>query len=433
MQPVGLNNISAALAQPTATLITPALTSATTTPNLTATSLQTLQTPAQIITPAQTFPATTPANILNAATPSTPINASLTPAPVAFDPTNPAALITSRTEKIDIQIVRITAPLAQITAPVAGPSGQVSALPAATQFTPTIISANNAATITAQVTGFTAQGLPLVTAQLPGSTLPQSFVLQFNSSNLKLGSQLQVIPKIPTAVLPTLQPQLTSNALLRGFQWPALDQLYNNLLQVSPQAAASLTKSLPNAGNPAQMGAAAMMFIAAVKSGDLSGFLGDKKIDLIRQAGKADILSKLTQTTNTVRAGAPEPATAGEWRAVPLPMFWEGEIHKITLFTRNENQQQQQEQNENSQTRFVFDLSLTRMGDVQLDGLLRGRRLDLVIRTQNAFSEPMQQTMRQAYSGALDQTELSGELNFQGSTKNWVHVLEEKEQLGVDV
>jgi len=234
-------------------------------------------------------------------------------------------------------------------------------------------------------------------------------------------------------VLPTLQPQLTSNALLRGFQWPALDQLYNNLLQVSPQAAASLTKSLPNAGNPAQMGAAAMMFIAAVKSGDLSGFLGDKKIDLIRQAGKADILSKLTQTTNTVRAGAPEPATAGEWRAVPLPMFWEGEIHKITLFTRNENQQQQQEQNENSQTRFVFDLSLTRMGDVQLDGLLRGRRLDLVIRTQNAFSEPMQQTMRQAYSGALDQTELSGELNFQGSTKNWVHVLEEKEQLGVDV
>jgi len=139
LQPVGLNNISAALAQPTATLITPALTSATTTPNLTATSLQTLQTPAQIITPAQTFPATTPANILNAATPSTPINASLTPAPVAFDPTNPAALITSRTEKIDIQIVRITAPLAQITAPVAGPSGQVSALPAATQFTPTII------------------------------------------------------------------------------------------------------------------------------------------------------------------------------------------------------------------------------------------------------------------------------------------------------
>ena len=115
-------------------------------------------------------------------------------------------------------------------------------------------------------------------------------------------------------------------------------------------------------------------------------------------------------------------------------MFWEGEIQRITLYTRHENQNQQDDQqdNKNGQTRFVFDLSLTRMGKVQLDGFLKDQRLDLVIRTQNAFSQPMQQTMRQAYSGALDQTSLSGDLNFQGSTENWVHVLENEKQFGAN-
>lgn len=432
LQPVAVNSISTLQQQSVVNLTTP-------TPAQNTTTLLLPQTPTQIIPATQTLPSTSVQNLIPAAPASTnttqptaPVNATLTPAPVTFDPANPASLITSRTAKIDIQIIKITPPLPQITPPATTTAQpQINALPATTQFTPPIISPNSAATITAQVTGFTPQGLPLVTAQLPGSTLPQSFVLQFNSNNLQLGSQLQVIPKIPATALPTIQPQLTTNPLLQGFQWPAIDDLYNNLLQINPQTASSLTKSLPNVGNPSQMGAAAMMFIAAVKSGDLGNWMGDKKIDLIRQAGKADILSKLTQTNPTARAGAPEAATSSEWRAVPLPMFWEGEIHKITLFTRHENQQQQQEQNGHSQTRFIFDLSLTRMGDVQLDGLLRDNRLDLVIRTQNAFSEPMQQTMRQAYSGALDHTDLSGELNFQGSTKNWVHVLEQKEELGV--
>jgi hypothetical protein len=275
--------------------------------------------------------------------------------------------------------------------------------------------------------------LPLVTTQWPGSPLPQSFILQHNSSNLSLGTQLQVNVKTPPA--PQLLPlQNLSNPLLRGFQWPAIDDLYNSLLQISPQAAASLGRSLPSPTNAFQIAPAAMMFIAAVKSGDLGQFLGQNKLDLLQRSGRDNILSRLTQAdAATSRAPTAEAGSSGDWRAVPLPMFWEGEIHKITLYTRNENQNNQQQDKENGQTRFIFDLSLSRMGDVQLDGLLRDGRLDLVIRTQHAFSEPMQQTMRRAYTTALDHTDLRGDLNFQGSTKNWVHVLEKKEQLGVNV
>ena len=404
-------------------------------------------------TPTPPTASTTPAQNL-------PQTVTLTPAPITTTAIgNTAAPVIQPSAQpigpIDVQIIQVTPPQPTLTAPNANtpilntpilnaPTVNTvtpQVIPATTAFTPPITSANNAVTVTAQVTGFTAQNLPLVTIQWPGARIPQSFVLQNNASNLLLGSQIQVVPKTaPTTINAAATATATTarapliNPLLQGFQWPALNDLYTSLQQLSPQAAASLSRALPNAGTPTQIAPAAMIFIAAIRSGDLGSWLGDKKMDLLQQAGKSDILSRLNQNSGTTaRAPAAEAAPTSDWRAVPLPMFWEGAIHKITLYTRNENQSGQQEENKNGSTRFVFDLSLSRMGDIQLDGLLRDDRLDLVVRAHNTFSHPMQQTMRQAYSGALDQTNLTGELNFQGDTKNWVHVLEQKEALGVNV
>jgi hypothetical protein len=398
------------------------------------------------ITTAPTIPAaqTLPANAATAflqsqnAQTMTPTNvqpqtASLTPVPVIFDPTATTTISPPRVGSVDIQIIKIIPPTPTLSAPTTLPQ---QAMPTINNVTPPLISSNNAVSLTAQVTGFTTQNLPLVSIQWPGSILPQNFILQQNTNNLQLGSQIQVIPKITpitAQALPSLSRLAVSNPLLQGFQWPALDELYNSLQQLSPQAAASLGRTLPNAGTPSQLGPAAMMFIAAIRSGDVGAWIGDKKMDLLQQSQKIDLLSRLTQKpTATMPVPAAETTPSNDWRAVPLPMFWEGEIHKITLYTRHENQSGQQENQGQGRTRFVFDLSLSRMGDIQLDGLLRDNRLDLIIRANNSFSLPMQQTMRQAYAGALDHTDLTGELNFQGDTKNWVHVLEKKENLGVD-
>lgn len=388
----------------------------------------------QALTPSQLLPTTLATNIApTAATPPAIQTATLTP--LSFDPANPLQNAIPRMTppaQIDIQIIKVTPPETILTPPTTNNSA-TPPVPAATKFSPPLLGANNATALTAQVTGFTAQGLPLVTMQGLGGTLPQSFILQTPNTTLQLGSQLQILPQnnaAGTTQISPLMSQTLRNPLLQGFQWPALNDLYNALQQLSPQAAAALTKSLPNAANPTQIAPAAMMFIAAIKSGNFENWLGDKKIDLLQQAGRSGILKGLTLDS---AARAPESAIQSDWRAVPLPMFWEGEIHKITLYTRNENQNQQQEQNDNGSTRFVFDLNLTRMGDVQIDGLYKDKRLDLVVRTQSAFSPPMQQNMRQSYANALKQVELAGEITFQGSTQNWIHVLEKQEQLGVHV
>lgn len=386
-----------------------------------------------------------------------PIQTTITPAPITFNPNNPIPVQSAPLAKIDIQIVNILPPQPVIipttgtlptiqtelgkalistttnTAIISQTNIPPQIIPATTNFTPPVINTNtNAVTLTAQVTGFTPQGLPLITLPIAGGALPQSFVVQFNSNNLQLGSQLQITTQNPVLAQATQTAQPV-NPLLRGFQWPALNQLYSALLEISPQAAASLTRALPAANNAAQIAPAAMMFIAAVKSGDIVQWLGQNKADMLQRAGKENILKSLSQDISQSARGSDSSSTT-DWRAVPLPMFWEGAIQKINLYTRREFQEDKDKQkNGNGQTRFVFDLELSRMGDMQIDGYLKDQRLDLIIRSQNTFSEPMQQTMRQAYSHALDKTSLTGELNFQGSTKHWVHVLEQQEQLGVHV
>ncbi len=432
------------LLQPT--IVTPLLNPATplpigalTSPQIATPLIQNLSVAAQTVqSGAPTLPSATQQTTIQPAltTPlQQPLQASLIPTQITFDPANPAPIQNTPLGRIDIQIIAIQPPQANITAlPITGQQPQ-QIIPATTNFTAPIVNTNNnAVTITAQVTGFNAQGLPLVTLPpLGGRTIPQSYVLQFNSNNLQLGSQLQIATQNPILAqqAQTTQPL---NPLLRGFQFPALNQLYSTLFQLSPDAAASLTRSLPNPVSPAQAVSSAMMFIAAVKAGDITHFLGQQKADMIQRAGRENILRALSQDSGAQSARAVDAAPSGEWRAVPLPMFWENEIHKITLYTRQENEDNKEQNKEgNGQTRFVFDLNLTRMGEMQIDGYLKDNRLDLIIRAQNMFSSPMQQAMRDSYSNALDHTALKGELNFQGTTKNWVHVLEQNEQLGVDV
>ncbi len=367
------------------------------------------------------------------------INTSIVPVGNNITTENNFVSLTKSSQKIDIQILKISSPETILTPNNSGAGNttalqNASTIPAKTNFTPNLISSNPAGAITAKVTGITPQGLPLITLQLPNSPLPQSFILQYSSPNIKLGTELQLsgfkTPNSVTTAAPTnLNPSLPP--LLQGVNWATIDELYQTLVQTNPSLAQSLTRALPNPATPTRVGPAAMIFIAAMRSGDIGGWLGDKKVDLLQRLGRSNIINRISQeTSNVLRTPLAETANS-EWRPVPLPIFHEGEIQKIMLYTKHDSNENQQSENQGDQTRFVFDLTLSRMGDVQLDGLLKEKRLDLVVRTKNLMSQPMQETMRKAYLSALTHTSMNGDINFQGSTKDWVHVLQSKEQLGV--
>ncbi|MEM6780500.1 MAG: hypothetical protein AAF569_01405 [Pseudomonadota bacterium] len=293
--------------------------------------------------------------------------------------------------------------------------------------------------IPAFVIGKTAQGLPLVMAQTQALSLPQTFILQSPSSNIQNGTQIFIRPQTVSFLTQPTLPQTTPaplqsiplTQLLQPGAWPIMNDLYQGLLQVSPQAAQSLSGSIPNpASNIAQLTPAALMFVAAMRSGDFASWLGGKSVDGLQRTGKGNLINRLGSEMSSLNRG--EATVSSEWRAVPLPMFWEGQIQKITLYTRQGRDDNSDDDQGDKQTRFVFDLDLTRMGPVQLDGLIKGQRLDMIVRTEMPFSEPMRQAMRQAYGDALKDTELRGDLDFQGDTKHWVNVLQKDEAFGAN-
>ena len=70
------------------------------------------------------------------------------------------------------------------------------------------------------------------------------------------------------------------------------------------------------------------------------------------------------------------------------------------------------------------------MGKVQIDGLFRPARLDVIVRTQSPFSQSMTQDMRATYARALRETGVTGELSFQNQPGQWVTITPEKQNYG---
>lgn len=307
--------------------------------------------------------------------------------------------------------------------------------------------------ITVTVTEITPQQQPIIPIVMNNKGAVQNFVLQSPPASVPVGTQVTLQPQISqnvsslstpnnappvtpfppgTMSLPASASQLPPawRSLLPLMQpasvWPAMDDLFQTFYQATPQAAQVMGRTIPSPSNGANFGPAVMLFAAALKSGDLQGWIGDKKLEMIQKLGKDSILSRLSGETSSLAAN--NDAAATDWKSFPIPMLWQNEISKVMFHVRKEPSENEQEQGEDG-TRFVMDLSLTRMGDVQLDGLVRGKRLDLIVRTQLPVSSMMQEAMAAAYATALDGTDIYGEIGFQSDRTNWENILERQDML----
>ncbi len=325
---------------------------------------------------------------------------------------------------LEAKIIAIKSPTGQMQILSPQTNVQTNTMPTPGIVTPT---ADNNATpkpmnITVNVTGFTAQKMPIIALPLAANAPAQNFVLQIQAPTLQPGSQLTLTPQISTATtapIATMPPAW--RALLPLMQpsslWPAVDDIFQTFFQTTPQAAQILGRIIPSPANPSNMGPAIMLLAAAIRAGDLQGWMGDKKLEMLQKLGKGDLLSRLSGETSSLAANNDTPST--EWKSVPVPILWQNEISKVLFHVRQEPQDDNDEQGDIG-TRFIFDLDLTTMGAVQLDGLVRGNRLDLIVRTKESISYPMQEAMKKAYADALDGTQIYGELGFQGDLKSWM-------------
>ena len=293
----------------------------------------------------------------------------------------------------------------------------------------------------AVVAGQTAIGQPVLSVFMPQEQSWQSFTIPVQPQNLNMGIQMEIMPHIPaqvasaaamaTAVLPPFIPY----EFFSSFSWPAAEEIIQTLQQTAPQAAQMLGQATTTPSLPTRLPAAALLFVAAVRGGDISGWLGDKNIDLLKRLGKGDALNRLTRDLGGIQRTSAESVQSQDWRGMALPMAYDGDLTKLMLYYRHDKTETEDGEKKRG-TRFIFDLNLTKMGAVQIDGLHRPineneNRLDLIVRTTKPVSDQMRKAMRAVYIEALQQAQAIGDISFQNEKEKFVKVEMPKSAMAV--
>ena len=202
---------------------------------------------------------------------------------------------------------------------------------------------------------------------------------------------------------------------------PALREAVSVLSAADPALAAQFVRSVLPQGN-AQLATTLLFFLAAIRGGDIRGWVGDRVAARLEDAGRADLLPRLSAELAATPRPAPDPA-AGEWRSQTIPLYQDADVGGLTMHVRAAGDEDgAAEHPDGGGQRFVIDMDLSRIGPLQLDGLVRDKRLDVTIRSQAAFPEPMRQDMRTFFRDASETVGLHGGLTFQAGGHDWVTV-----------
>jgi hypothetical protein len=300
----------------------------------------------------------------------------------------------------------------------------------------------------AQVLGFTDDGLPVLSVPLPNTGLTQNYTMQFKADNVVAGSpvfialdpastkstQVLFIQSADgTLSLDQNLSKTTLNGWINSGTWDSMDNLLQNLTHLSPTHAQSFAQMMPSPATPHTMPALSLFFLSLLRSGDTDGWVGNEAVSLLRQMGKADIVRSLTSDM-AVATRLENMQLPQDWRMTMLPFLWENQIHKAPLYYKHlpdDGDKDSADAKKRRRLRFLFDLNMSRMGGVQVDGFMQSERLDLILRTKSPLSRPMQTDMKRIYAGAMEKSRLTGDLSFQFKPEHWVDLSQVQEKTGL--
>jgi len=219
-----------------------------------------------------------------------------------------------------------------------------------------------------------------------------------------------------TLHLEALPPNIAAQPIAAGsaITWLALAEA----LQASGLAGQEFTlaRDLPKAGP--KLGSGVLLFLSAVRGGNLLQWL-TQQLAPLQQAGRGDLAARLSR--EFTQAGQKVKTQAGDWRLVHIPLLNGNDVHDLKLFLRDDmdsDAQDHQGHDEEDATRFVLEIEMSRLGGLQLDGLVKAKRFDLVLRTEKALPEEMRKRITGIFQEANEISGAAGTVRFV-STPSW--------------
>lgn len=176
-----------------------------------------------------------------------------------------------------------------------------------------------------------------------------------------------------------------------------------------------------------------LRFLSALKSADVHAWLGDDGAErLIARSPEAflDVFEEFQMFGRLAQQDGP-----GDWRQFWLPLLTDGQLAQIRFFERKRSAPQQDGQTKSSKRQFVFDVTLSQLGRIQLDGAFEqeSKHLNVIVRSNAPIAEAISTGIRRILFSASDILGITGAIEFDGSAHFINDIEDDDMRFGTDV
>ncbi len=263
------------------------------------------------------------------------------------------------------------------------------------------------------ITGQNEQGSPLLTITQPGalSGLVVPLTLTDTTTILPVGAQLNIRVEDNLAVTIlglTLPPQTQAAYTLGtiGARWEGLQQALQVLQQQAPIQAANLRASLPQLSN---LLPGLIAFTNALRTNRMDEAFDTEATRLLKSMG-IDLSSDISQLSQLQQR--PSAQTEAQWRGTLFPYVEApGEDPRQGgFFWRREKSDHPRSP---TSTRFVVEVEMSRMGALQLDGLITYPDIWLKLRRTSVPEEGFTEGLQSLVKSLLAEYGLNGGISVE--------------------
>ncbi|MBF0354607.1 MAG: hypothetical protein HQL43_05160 [Alphaproteobacteria bacterium] len=206
---------------------------------------------------------------------------------------------------------------------------------------------------------------------------------------------------------------------------PALEEAIDLLKFSDPNGAQRLLAALPSLSP--RLAANLAAYMGAVRQGDVKSWLGEQTISSIEKKGGRELIKRMESEFRELAElpKQPRPSPSGSWTSFAVPMMNGQHIEPIHLHVRQAPEEAGEGQGKGGKagkgggTRFVVDLELSRLGSMQIDGLMQGgeRRIDFIIRTSTPLPSEMRYDLNRIVDNVSNASGLNGSIIFQANAR----------------
>ena len=209
--------------------------------------------------------------------------------------------------------------------------------------------------------------------------------------------------------------------LVFGDTWPALHEAVQVLAPSTSSAAQAFRNTIPTP--TPHFVPTTLFFLAALRLGSIESWLGENTLRSLQQAGKKELAERLGSDFGKLSSLSKETLADG-WRSIPVPLLYDDQLSQMQFYVRRQYDQdgENKEDGVKPATRFILNLHLSRIGEMQLDGFVRKKNFDIILRTEEKLPFNMRQELMKRFAQGLDQVRMQGKISFQIRQESWVTV-----------